>query len=226
MFHSGSVEVGNGTRNCRLCGMSSGMTGTAGAQSGTRHRTRHAILSAACSILARNWSATLAEIADAADVGRTTLHRYFPDRETLIRAAVDDSVEAIGSSTAEAAIEHGPPLEAMRRLVAALVEVGDRLMFLFGDPRVLETYGRTKADTPLEDSVTSLVRRGQDEGVFDPEVSPVWIRHVLWALVHTGLEEADSGRLPRHGITATVIRTLERGVTLHQQDETARVLID
>ncbi|HEY1968153.1 MAG TPA: TetR/AcrR family transcriptional regulator, partial [Pseudonocardia sp.] len=151
------------------------MSGTAGAQSGTRNRTRRAILSAACSVLARNWSASLVEIADAAEVGRTTLHRHFPDRETLIRAAVDDSVEAIASSTADAEIEHGPPLEAMRRLVAALVAVGDRLMFVFGDPRVLETYGRAKADAPLEDSVTSLVRRGQDEGVFDPEVSPVWV---------------------------------------------------
>ncbi|WP_432993884.1 TetR/AcrR family transcriptional regulator [Dactylosporangium sp. CA-233914] len=196
------------------------MSGTARAQSGIRNRTRRAILSAACSILARNFSATLAEIADAAEVGRTTLHRYFPDREALIKAAVDDSVEAIESSTAQAAIEQGPPLEAMRRLVAAMVEVGDRLMFLFGDPRVLETYGRTKADAPLEDSVTSLVRRGQDEGVFDPELSPVWIRHVLWAMVYTGLEEADSGRLPRHGITATVIRTFENGVTRHRPDGT------
>lgn len=195
------------------------MSSTADAQSGTRNRTRRAILSAACSILARNWSATLADIADAAEVGRTTLHRYFPDRETLIKAAVDDSVEAIASSTAEAAIEHGPPAEAMRRLVAAMVEVGDRLMFLFGDPRVLETYGTTKADAPLEDSVTALIRRGQDEGVFDPEVSPVWIRHVLWALVYAGLEEADSGRLPRHGITATVTRALERGISALPRDE-------
>ena len=32
----------------------------------------------------RDRSATLAEIAQAADVGRTTLHRYFPDRGTLL----------------------------------------------------------------------------------------------------------------------------------------------
>ncbi|GLY63480.1 TetR/AcrR family transcriptional regulator [Amycolatopsis taiwanensis] len=194
------------------------MSGTASAQSGTRNRTRRAILSAACSVLARNWSATLAEIADAAQVGRTTLHRYFPDRETLIKAAVDDSLEAIESSTAEAAIETGPPLAAMRRLVAAMVAVGDRLMFVFGDPRVLETYGVAKTDAPLEDAVVSLIRRGQDEKVFDPEVSPVWIRHTLWALVYTGLEEVESGRLPRHDITATVIRTLENGITMHRSD--------
>ncbi|MEV0403198.1 TetR/AcrR family transcriptional regulator [Actinoallomurus sp. NPDC050550] len=215
MFHKGTLAFYMGIGNCRLFGMS----GTADTQSGTRNRTRRAILSAASSVLARDWSATLAEIADAAEVGRTTLHRYFPDRETLIKAAVDDSVEVITASTAAAAIEHGPPLEAMRRLVAAMVEVGDRLMFVFGDPRVLETYGAAKTDAPLEDAVVSLIRRGQDEGVFDPEVSPVWIRHVLWALVYTGLEESEGGRLPRHGVTATVIRTFENGITMRRSDE-------
>lgn len=209
MFHQRTLAFDSGSRNCKV----TGMRGTASAPSGTRNRTRRAILSAASSVLARDWSATLAEIADAAEVGRTTLHRYFPDRETLIKAAVEDSVEAIASSTAEAAIHEGPPLEAMRRLVAALVEVGDRLMFLFGDPRVLETYG-VENDPPLEDPVVALIRRGQEEKVFDPEVSPVWIRHVLWALVYTGLEEAESGRLPRHGITATVIRTFENGIAV------------
>lgn len=192
--------------------------GTDSARSGTRNRTRRAILRAACSVLARRWSATLGEIADAAEVSRTTLHRYFPDRETLIRAAVDDAVEAVGSSTAAASIEDGTPAEAMRRLVAAMVEVGDRLMFLFGDPRVLEVCGVNRADAPLEDAVVSLVRRGQDEGAFDPGVSPVWIRHVLWALVYTGLEEAESGRLPRHGVATTVIRTLEHGIVPRQPD--------
>jgi hypothetical protein len=41
---------------------------------------------------------------------------------------------------------------------------------------------------------------------------------VLWALVYTGLEEAESGRLPRHGITATVIRTFENGITMRRSD--------
>jgi hypothetical protein len=48
--------------------------------------------------------------------------------------------------------------------------------------------------------------------VFDPEVSPGWVEHVLWALVYTAAEEANNGRLPRHGVTATVIRTLENGI--------------
>jgi AcrR family transcriptional regulator len=189
-------------------------------ESGTRGRTRRAILAAAASLLARRRDATLAEIAEAADVGRSTLHRYFPDRGELLRAVVVDSLEELGRSVEEAAIEDGPPLEGMRRLVEAMVAVGDRILFLWGDPRVLEDYGPpARADgeceddaAPADEPVLRLIRRGQDEGVFDPEADPRWIQHVLWGLVFTGVEDAREGLLPRHRVTATVIRTFENGI--------------
>lgn len=181
-------------------------------RSGVRNRTRGAILAAAASVLARDRTATLSDIAEASGVGRTTLHRYFPDRESLIEAAVKDSIQAIQQSVAEAVLDQGSPLDAMRRAVAAMVAVGDRLMFVFGDPRVLEGYGAGGGAAPPDDPVIGLIRRGQAEGVFDPEVSASWIQHVLWVLVYRGCEDADSGELPRHGVTATVIRTLENGI--------------
>jgi AcrR family transcriptional regulator len=177
--------------------------------SGVRGRTRRAILEAAASVLARDRAATLADIAEAAKVGRSTLHRYFADRGELVEATVEDSLRALGQAVEDAALDQGPPLEAMRRLVAAMVGVGDRLLFLFGDPRVLEGRGEP---APPDRPVTALIERGQAAGVFDPEVSPGWIEHVLWALVYTGAEEANAGRLPRSGVPATVIRSLEHGI--------------
>jgi AcrR family transcriptional regulator len=177
-----------------------------------RSRTRGAILAAAASVLARDRTATLPDIAEAAGVGRTTLHRYFPDRESLIEAAIEDSIQAIRQSVAEAALDQGPSLDAMRRAVAAMVAVGDRLLFVFGDPRVLKGYRAPDEVAPPSDPVLDLIKQGQAEGAFDPEVSASWIQHVLWVLVYRGCEDADTGELPRHGITATVIRTLENGI--------------
>jgi AcrR family transcriptional regulator len=182
------------------------------AGAGTRSRTRRAILGAAASELGRDYNATLAEIADAAGVGRTTVHRYFSDRTGLINAAVKDSVAVIEQSVADAAIEQGSPVEAMRRLVTAMVAVGDRLVFLFGDPRVLEGRGPAETAPPRYDPVIALIKRGQAEGAFDPGVSPEWIQRVLWSLVYTGYKDADACGLPRHGIVSTVIRTLESGI--------------
>lgn len=182
-------------------------------ETGVRGRTRRAILAATASVLGRDRSATLADIAKAADVGRTTLHRYFPDRDELVRAAIVDSFAAVEESVRGAAIDQGPVLEAMRRLVAAMVDVGDRLAFMFGDPRMLQDLETADWAPDLSVPTTiSLIERGQAEGVFDAQVSAEWIQQVLWALVYTGWEAAEKGELPRHGVTATVIRTLERGI--------------
>jgi AcrR family transcriptional regulator len=181
-------------------------------KSGVRTRTRGAILDAAASVLARDRTATLPDIAAAASVGRSTLHRYFPDRASLTEATIEDSIQAIQQSVAEAALDQGSAPDAMRRAVAAMVAVGDRLMFLFGDPRILDSYGARDGAVAPGDPVLDLIKRGQAEGVFDPEVSPGWIQHVLWVLVYRGCQDADSGELPRHGVTATVIRTLENGI--------------
>jgi AcrR family transcriptional regulator len=178
----------------------------------TRSRTRQAILSAAASVLARNRAATLPEVAEAAGVGRTTLHRYFPDRDALIHAAVVDSVAVLENAVTEARIAEGPPLEALRRLVTAYLHVGERMVFLFNDPHVMREYGVDQTAEPGPDPVLDLIVRGQAEGVFDPEVSPRWIQHTLWALVYTGIEETGNGNLSRHGAATTVTRTLERGV--------------
>ncbi|GAA2898815.1 TetR/AcrR family transcriptional regulator [Streptosporangium fragile] len=182
-----------------------------------RGRTRRAILAAAAFVLARNRSATLADIAEAAGVGRSTLHRYFSDREELINAVVEDSLTVISQSIDEAALDQGPPAEAMRRLVAAMLDVADRLMFLWGDPRVLEAFEKPASDeegAKPTAPVPDLIERGQAEGVFDPEVSADWIQNVLWAVVYTGVEQVDKGLIPRHGVYATVVRTFENGIRL------------
>ncbi|MFC4584488.1 TetR/AcrR family transcriptional regulator [Sphaerisporangium corydalis] len=186
------------------------MTSAAVPESGTRGRTRRAIVEAAVSVLGRDRTATLADIAGAAGVGRSTLHRYFADREELVEAVIGDSFRVVERSVQDAEPGQGPPLAAMRRLVAALVGAGDRLLFLFGDPRTLE--GRKAAPEPAASPVIELIRRGQAEGVFDPEAVPAWIEQVLWALVYTGCEAAGKGLLSRHEVASAVVRTLENGI--------------
>ena len=168
-----------------------------------RGRTRRAILDAAVTVLARQRGATLADIAVAAEVGRTTLHRYFPDRETLVAAVVEDSWRAVEQAVRDAAVEEGPAADAMRRLISALVATGERMLFLFGDPR----------PAPSPDPILDLVRRGQADGAFDRAVSAEWIRNVVWSLVYAGCEAARDGLLPRQGIAETVLRTLQNGIS-------------
>lgn len=178
---------------------------------GLQARTRAAILDATASVLARDRTATLPEIAAAAGVGRSTLHRYFADRDLLIHQTTLDSIRAIGEATASAATDVGPALEAMRRLITTLVPHGDRIVFLFADPVVLRDIPAEQQ--PDHGPISSLIDRGRREGVFDAELSVEWIRIALFGLLVRGCREAAHGVVPRHSVVTSLIRIFERGVT-------------
>lgn len=150
------------------------------------------------------------EIATAAGVGRTTLHRYFADRETLIYEATLDSIRVLTEAADGAAIDDGPALDAMRRFITAAVSVGERVVFLFGDPAVLRDI--PPGQSPNQELVLNLITRGQDEGVFDSELNPTWIWRALYALILQGCTQATAGALPRHTVAPLITRTFERGI--------------
>ncbi len=150
------------------------------------------------------------EIAAAAGVGRTTLHRYFADRERLIYESTLDAIRVLHDVVTEAATDQGSAIDAMRRVITGLVSVGDLIVFLFGDPAVLRNI--SPADRPKDDQIIDLIERGQKEDAFDVELSARWIEHALFALTLQGCEDASRGDLPRHAVAPTIIRTFEWGI--------------
>ena len=188
------------------------MTSTENPRVGVRARTRGAILRAAATVLAQDRGAPLSAVAEAADVGRSTLHRYFPDREELLAATYREALSEITRVMDEARVGEGPAAEAMRRVVAAHVEAGDWMLFAFGDP-ANEAFDEDAGEVDSEPEVlTGLVRRGQEEGAFDPDADPAWVVQVLWALLFTGVERAKQGRMSRHAVAPAVVSVLEHGI--------------
>lgn len=177
---------------------------------GLQARTRAAILAATASVLARDRTATLAEIAAAAGVGRSTVHRYFADRDRLIHQAMLDSIRVVDECIATAATESGPAGEAMRRLITTLVPEGDRIVLLFSDPGVLRDIPADQR--PNSGPITELIRRGQREGAFDGELSADWIRIALFGLLIKACREAAYGTVSRRDIVTSLTRIFERGV--------------
>ncbi len=99
---------------------------------------RAAILNAARRLLADNGDATMREIADAAGLGRGTVHRHFPTREELI-----DAVRRQARDDAESNEEdYLRPAGEMARITPILLSVSDVLNkvppFQLGDQIVAE----------------------------------------------------------------------------------------
>jgi AcrR family transcriptional regulator len=91
-------------------------------------------LDAAADLLATNPSASLAEIAAHARIGKATLHRYFESHEALVLALALRSLAAIQQAIAASRPAEGPLDQALLRLAEALVPLGDKLYFLLSAP--------------------------------------------------------------------------------------------
>src|ERR1700754_2842398 len=100
-------------------------------ESGARARTRRAIVSAAMDALAAEGGAPLEQVAKAAEVSRTTLHRYFPERADLLRAVVDEAMARVVAATERARLDQGPALDALERACREDFELGAVLTILF-----------------------------------------------------------------------------------------------
>lgn len=89
-------------------------------------RNIEAILDAAGRLLAEAPSASMQEIAEAANVHRATVHRHFASKEDLLRAVREQALEAFISLLEEHVAAGGEPAEMLRSATHAALANGDR----------------------------------------------------------------------------------------------------
>jgi AcrR family transcriptional regulator len=171
-------------------------------------RNHEAILEAAVGVLAAQPEAGVAEIAAAAGVGRATVYRHFATREELIDALRLHAGEEARRRFADARVDEGHPIDALERLVAAMLALGDRYRVIFPQ----DQQARPRRSEVLLKPLTRLIARAQAEGAIDPEVPPAWVIASLRALLRTAVGEIEARRLARDAAAARVVRTLVRGV--------------
>jgi TetR/AcrR family transcriptional repressor of lfrA len=176
-------------------------------EGGPRTRTRRAILDAAMVVLAGNPTASLGDIAVAAGVGRSTLHRYFAERTDLLRALALH-VHALSN----AAIEHaepdcGPPVDALRRVVDCQLDLGPIVPFVYNDPTITADPAIAAELDKGDEVIVEVLDRAATRGSAGP---PGWPRLVFWALLLAGYESAKQGT-PRVQVVDAIMASLTDG---------------
>ncbi len=180
-------------------------------ESGTRARTRRAILDAGVRVLSQQSGASLGEVAAAAGVGRTTMHRYFPERADLLAGITNDLLEQVAAATERARPEAGPAVAALERLCQAYFTLGDGLLLSLNEPHLFTDPAWQEQSEP-DRALLRLVERGHAEGTIDPELSPEWVQTVLWSLLYAAWMHARDSDVPDLDALAVCLRTLRKAV--------------
>jgi AcrR family transcriptional regulator len=181
--------------------------------SGARARTRRAILDAAVLVLSQNYSASLGDIAASAGIGRTTLHRYFPERGDLLAGLSEHVLERIALATDRAALGDGPAPLALDRLCREYFELGDILMFMFAAEPESVNGNEWREPTPADAALYRLVERGHAEGSIDRIVSPQWVQQILWAMLFAAWQYSREDCVPKHQALEMCLHSLRKAVS-------------
>ncbi|UGY90441.1 TetR/AcrR family transcriptional regulator [Streptomyces gobiensis] len=156
---------------------------------------RERVLKTAADLLSRKATASMDEIAKAAGISRATLHRHFAGRDALVLALGALGIEQIEEGLATARIDEGEPEDAVRRLVAEAMPVAGFLAFLYGENQLYESDRMDEGWQRVDAKVSGLFRRGQQQGVFRPELAPSWLTEALYALIAASAWTVQDGRM-------------------------------
>jgi AcrR family transcriptional regulator len=173
---------------------------------------RARIIAAATRIWSADPSAALETVATEAAVGRATLHRYFPARADLLRAAAIDGILTLDDALANAGLDEQQAVDALRSATSILVRFGDRLHFVLMAGELLGDAAVTEVELRVDARLHRLLDRAVVERVLRADVPKVWRFRAIEALVYAAWTAVAEGELAANDAPGLVFVTMIRGL--------------
>lgn len=172
-------------------------------------RSVRSILEAAERVLSSNPAASLEQVAEAAGVARTTIHRRFANRQALVDAMAALAVQQLLDAIETGRPKTAPPLVALHQITVNVLRTKVSWGFALGQPAVPGSTVATMQQQVVRRCL-ELLGRVRDLGVLDAEADLDWTRRVYYALIGESLLGDDAGGDP-DVLASRIIDTLLSG---------------
>ncbi|HEY9556545.1 MAG TPA: TetR/AcrR family transcriptional regulator [Acidimicrobiales bacterium] len=170
--------------------MAAASTATTRRPSTKGEQTRRAILAAAIERFGREGyrATSVADIARDAGVGGTVAYAYFPNKETLFLAAIDEDASHVINEGLVGAIEDLDVDDWRQMLVFTLISALDhhplaRRVLAGLEPEVTERVLEIPALGEMRRACAERIRHEQEAGVARPDIDPVSIGNGMVSIV-------------------------------------------
>ncbi|GAA3424224.1 hypothetical protein GCM10018953_14070 [Streptosporangium nondiastaticum] len=172
-------------------------------------RSVRAILEAAERLLVEEPGASMEQIAAAAGVARTTIHRRFASRQALIEALASSAARQLAQAVEDGRPDTAPPLVAMHRITANVLQVKSAWAFALELPADPDSEAAV-LQRDIARRCIAVLKRAQADKLIDEAADLDWVRQVYYALIRESLHGDADGADP-DALAARIIDTLLHG---------------
>ena len=161
---------------------------------GPRRGARPSLLDVAAEVLVADPAASLAEVAEAAGIGRTTLHKQYATRDDLLCAVGHRAIDLWEQAVAGAGGTDDPD-GGLQALVAAMIPIGPQLAFLWRTPAFDHRDELAERWLAVEARCLAVLKRARDLGCLAAGIPDWWLLEMLYSVVYVAAESVGLGQL-------------------------------
>lgn len=172
-------------------------------------RVKRPLLDAVAEVLVTDPGASLAEVAEAVGISRTTLHNHYATREHLLRAVGNRVIDLWEQAIDKVEDEPDGGLRAITELVLPLCP---QLAFLWRNPTFDKLPDMADRWLVAETRGLEVLKRARKHGVIVATVPDWWLLGTFYSLLYTASEMVTTGRLAPRDAPDLVLSTYLNGI--------------